>query len=233
MPSIAVASLPVRELFPGLRARLVHTDRQTHSWVEVDASAAFPEHQHPHEQIVSVIDGELELVVDGTVHRLTPGVVFVTAFDEHALRAFEVHALDYVVKPFGRPRFGAAVGLEPAGFVAVSAGFVGVGLAVAVSELFVGAGEDSLVGGAMVAVGEGMPASLPPWLTATAATTMIPAAAAPMTARTPQGGLPFGGGGSGDDGSGAACGGSTGCPGAGGAPGGVRGSGSTIGGRNL
>jgi len=38
-----------------------------------------------------------------------PGVVFVTAFDEHALRAFEVHALDYVVKPFGRPRFAAAV----------------------------------------------------------------------------------------------------------------------------
>jgi two-component system LytT family response regulator len=36
-------------------------------------------------------------------------VVFVTAFDEHALRAFEVHALDYVVKPFGRPRFDAAV----------------------------------------------------------------------------------------------------------------------------
>ena len=37
------------------------------------------------------------------------GVVFVTAHDEHALRAFEVHALDYVLKPFGRPRFGAAV----------------------------------------------------------------------------------------------------------------------------
>jgi two-component system LytT family response regulator len=38
-----------------------------------------------------------------------PAVVFVTAFDEHALRAFEVHALDYLVKPFGRPRFQAAV----------------------------------------------------------------------------------------------------------------------------
>lgn len=37
------------------------------------------------------------------------GVVFVTAHDEHALRAFEVHALDYVLKPFGRPRFQAAV----------------------------------------------------------------------------------------------------------------------------
>jgi two-component system, LytTR family, response regulator len=37
------------------------------------------------------------------------GVVFVTAHDEHAIRAFDVHALDYVLKPFGRPRFKAAV----------------------------------------------------------------------------------------------------------------------------
>lgn len=36
-------------------------------------------------------------------------IVFVTAHDEHALRAFDVHALDYVLKPFGRPRFRAAV----------------------------------------------------------------------------------------------------------------------------
>jgi two-component system LytT family response regulator len=38
-----------------------------------------------------------------------PGVVFVTSHDRHAVRAFEVHALDYVLKPFGRPRFVAAV----------------------------------------------------------------------------------------------------------------------------
>lgn len=37
------------------------------------------------------------------------GLVFVTAHDAHALRAFEVHALDYVLKPFGRPRFRKAV----------------------------------------------------------------------------------------------------------------------------
>ncbi|MGH7720155.1 MAG: LytR/AlgR family response regulator transcription factor [Gemmatimonadaceae bacterium] len=37
------------------------------------------------------------------------GIVFVTAHDEHAIRAFDVHALDYVLKPFGRPRFAAAV----------------------------------------------------------------------------------------------------------------------------
>jgi two-component system LytT family response regulator len=34
-----------------------------------------------------------------------PLVVFVTAYDDHALRAFEVHALDYLLKPFAPSRF--------------------------------------------------------------------------------------------------------------------------------
>jgi two-component system LytT family response regulator len=34
-----------------------------------------------------------------------PLVVFVTAFDKYALRAFDVHALDYLLKPFDRDRF--------------------------------------------------------------------------------------------------------------------------------
>jgi two-component system LytT family response regulator len=38
-----------------------------------------------------------------------PAVVFTTAHDQFALRAFEVHALDYLLKPFDRPRFLAAL----------------------------------------------------------------------------------------------------------------------------
>jgi two-component system LytT family response regulator len=36
-------------------------------------------------------------------------VVFVTAYDAYALRAFEVHAVDYLLKPFGADRLAAAV----------------------------------------------------------------------------------------------------------------------------
>ena len=38
-----------------------------------------------------------------------PWVIFVTAYDEYALKAFEVHALDYLLKPFKQKRFKAAV----------------------------------------------------------------------------------------------------------------------------
>jgi len=36
-------------------------------------------------------------------------VIFVTAYDQYAMRAFEVHAVDYLLKPIGRERFEAAL----------------------------------------------------------------------------------------------------------------------------
>jgi len=38
-----------------------------------------------------------------------PLIIFVTAYDQHALRAFDVHAVDYLTKPFDRKRFAEAV----------------------------------------------------------------------------------------------------------------------------
>lgn len=38
-----------------------------------------------------------------------PEVIFVTAFDEHAIEAFDLHAVDYVVKPFSDSRFTQAL----------------------------------------------------------------------------------------------------------------------------
>jgi two-component system LytT family response regulator len=38
-----------------------------------------------------------------------PVIVFTTAYEEYAIRAFEVHALDYLLKPFDQARFGQAL----------------------------------------------------------------------------------------------------------------------------
>jgi two-component system LytT family response regulator len=38
-----------------------------------------------------------------------PAIIFVTAYDRYALRAFEVHALDYLLKPFDDRRFATAL----------------------------------------------------------------------------------------------------------------------------
>jgi len=48
-------------------------------------------------------------VIDAIGPSKMPLVVFVTAFDQYALRAFEVHALDYLLKPFDRERFEQAL----------------------------------------------------------------------------------------------------------------------------
>ncbi len=42
--------------------------------------------------------------------RELPLVIFITAYDQYALRAFEVHALDYLLKPFSQKRFREAIG---------------------------------------------------------------------------------------------------------------------------
>jgi quercetin dioxygenase-like cupin family protein len=71
-----------------MRARIVHTDRTSQSWVELDDGVTFPTHHHPHEQAVNVLEGTLELVVDGETYRLSAGQVFVVPPDvPHSGRA--------------------------------------------------------------------------------------------------------------------------------------------------
>jgi two-component system LytT family response regulator len=53
------------------------------------------------------MDG-FEVLKNLTVEPL-PFIIFVTAYDQYALRAFDVHALDYLMKPFDRERFARAL----------------------------------------------------------------------------------------------------------------------------
>jgi two-component system LytT family response regulator len=75
------------------------------------------------EAVTAIVDHEPDLVfldvqmpqmngfevIDAVGGERMPLVIFVTAYDQHALRAFQVRALDYLLKPFDRERFNEAL----------------------------------------------------------------------------------------------------------------------------
>jgi two-component system, LytTR family, response regulator len=69
------------------------------------------ETQSPHLVFLDVQMPELDGfgVLDAIGVERMPAVIFVTAYDRYALRAFEVHALDYLLKPFDDERFARAI----------------------------------------------------------------------------------------------------------------------------
>jgi quercetin dioxygenase-like cupin family protein len=69
--------LEEREIVPGFRAKFVHSGNMTLAYWEVDQDASLPEHSHPHEQIVNVLEGHFELTLDGEPQILEPGKVAV------------------------------------------------------------------------------------------------------------------------------------------------------------
>jgi quercetin dioxygenase-like cupin family protein len=66
-----------REVFPGFYGRFVHSERMTFAWWRIEPGAEVPEHDHPHEQVVNVLEGKLSLTVDGEEMTLGPGDVVV------------------------------------------------------------------------------------------------------------------------------------------------------------
>jgi two-component system LytT family response regulator len=48
-------------------------------------------------------------VINSISKERIPHIIFVTAYDQYALKAFEVHAIDYILKPFTDQRFRNAI----------------------------------------------------------------------------------------------------------------------------
>ncbi|MEL6140430.1 MAG: cupin domain-containing protein [Bacteroidota bacterium] len=69
------SELEVFNLLPGFRGKMIHTEKVTIADFQIDAGAVLPDHQHPHEQISTVLEGEFEFVIGGELHRCHAGMV--------------------------------------------------------------------------------------------------------------------------------------------------------------
>jgi quercetin dioxygenase-like cupin family protein len=75
MMKYSLDALTSREPMPGFHGRFIHMDTMSFGDWEIEAGAILPEHSHSHEQVVNMLDGELEMVVDGVRHPLRAGDV--------------------------------------------------------------------------------------------------------------------------------------------------------------
>lgn len=73
----ALSKIPSREVFPGFHGRFVHSASMTFAYWDIAAGGVVPEHHHVHEQVVNMLEGKLELTVDGRTQVLSPGEVLV------------------------------------------------------------------------------------------------------------------------------------------------------------
>lgn len=72
-----LADLPAREIMPKFHGRMIHSERMTFAYWHIEAGAELPEHAHPHEQVVNMLAGEFQLIIDGETIDLHPEEVFV------------------------------------------------------------------------------------------------------------------------------------------------------------
>ena len=77
LQQVDVWGMKAREVMPGYRGRFVHSDHTTHAYWEIDADSPLPEHAHPHEQVVNMVDGTFILTVAGEKRVLKAGAIVV------------------------------------------------------------------------------------------------------------------------------------------------------------
>jgi quercetin dioxygenase-like cupin family protein len=106
MPFVDTASLRVIERLPGWHGRYFHSASMTFAHYDFRRGAAIHEHFHPEEEVYEVIEGELEITLDGVSQIARPGVVaIVPGGVRHSVKALTDGRVIIVDHP-ARPEFG-------------------------------------------------------------------------------------------------------------------------------
>jgi unsaturated pyranuronate lyase len=88
MPFIDTSSLKVTERLPGWSGRYFHSENMTFAYYEFKSGASIHEHFHPQEEVYDVIEGELELTIDGETRIISPGIVAIVPRNaRHSVKA--------------------------------------------------------------------------------------------------------------------------------------------------
>ena len=68
-------ALEARTVIPGFHGKFAHSANMSFVMWDIEAGAILPEHSHPHEQVVHVLEGSLEVTIDGETRVLRGGMV--------------------------------------------------------------------------------------------------------------------------------------------------------------
>jgi quercetin dioxygenase-like cupin family protein len=90
MSIVDTAELKVVQRLPGWRGRSFNSPSMTFVHYEFDAGASIHEHHHEQEEVWNVIEGALEVTIDGIKHVAGPGMVAIAPPNaRHSVRVLE------------------------------------------------------------------------------------------------------------------------------------------------
>jgi quercetin dioxygenase-like cupin family protein len=75
MPFIDISGLRVTQRLPGWHGRYFHSSSMTFAHYDFVRGSSIHEHFHPEEEVYEVIEGELEITIEGAAQILRPGLV--------------------------------------------------------------------------------------------------------------------------------------------------------------
>ena len=81
MPFIDAPQLTVKEPLPGWKGRFFHSENMSFAYYSVTAGASIHEHSHANEEVWNVIEGQLEVRIDGKTQVAGPGCVAIVPPD--------------------------------------------------------------------------------------------------------------------------------------------------------
>ena len=103
MPVVDTSNLKIVERLPGWKGRYFHSVNMTFAHYDFARGASIHEHFHPQEEVYEVIEGELELTIDGVAHIVRPGLVaIIPSGVRHSIKALtdgRAIIVDYPARP--------------------------------------------------------------------------------------------------------------------------------------